>query len=656
MSEKRDPALVTVSVPMWNASDTIRRAVDSLLGQTITAMKVVVVNDGGPSTVWEPLADIDDPRLQRLDLPANRGRYNADHVVLTEHCKTVWFAICDADDYVDSDWLERLLEHTPADVVLADHWVHPLKGGQPEISAVQPMDAKKTFVWRAHMAGLYKSDWARQHQITNPHVRVGWDNVLTSIPFLVGNTKICRDARYHRVRRQGSLTTARDTGINSSYRRNLVPHLRAAWRQIAADPSCIGSVVKSMENKQSSIDLVAKSTMFGNPWVLPKTTAAELDARLWQQRPRTILECGSGVSTLVLARYAQQTGAKVVSLEHKSEFYQRTLQNLRRNQLRDSVDLRLCKLDRNKSPWYVTELPDNIDFALIDGPPTGEGGRAATFPNIHKKLAENWQVWLDDGNREEEKEMVRAWTAEFGVKSRLHHFPHGMFEIRPKSFGRPKNIDATDLVITVLAGGRPDLADDTLSSFPTQLMRDAQVLCIHNGADEETGVVLEKYRTLFDTFVVNDKVESIGYNTALAADYAAASGKTFWLHLEDDWHYDTFDHDWLETAKTVLQDPEIAQVRLRHVGQTVLTRHMVTNRRIDWEPHRGWLTAETHLTTNPSLVRTADVTKMWPADGEKAMQRKAWNAGMKKVAQLYPGAFHHTGDGRSLRAITNCAP
>jgi protein-L-isoaspartate O-methyltransferase len=656
MSEKRGSALVTVSVPMWNASDTIRRAVDSLLGQTITAMKVVVVNDGGPSSVWEPLADITDERLIRVDLPDNKGRYHADHVVLTQHCKTPWFAICDADDFVDSDWLETLLSHTPADVVLADHWVHPLKGGPPEVSSVKTMDVHKRFMWRAHMAGLYKTEWAVKHSITNPHVRVGWDNVMTSIPFLLGEAKISRHPKYHRVRRQGSLTTAKDTGINSVYRRNLVPHLKAAWRQISQDPSCISKVVAGMAQTQSSMDLITNSRLFTNQWILPKTTAAELDARLWQKQPRTILECGSGVSTLILARYAQQTGAKVVSLEHKGEFYQQTLQLLRRQNLRDAVDLRICKLDRSENPWYVTDLPDNIDFVLIDGPPTGEGGRAATFPNIYPHLSENWEAWLDDGDRVEETEMVKAWVSEFGVKSRFHRFPHGMYEIRPKAFGRPPKLVGDDVVITVLAGGRPELLENTLDLFPAQLLRDANVLMIHNGADEPTGQIISKYEKYFDQIVVNEQLLSIGHNCGIAAEYAAASGREFWLHLEDDWCCDTLDNSWLATAKTLLEDPEIAQVRLRHIGEPVLGKHMVTNTRIDWEPHSRFLTAEAHLTPNPSLVRASDALKMWPAEGEKGMQRRAYNAGMKKVAQLYPGAFHHTGAGMSLRAITNCAP
>jgi glycosyltransferase involved in cell wall biosynthesis len=648
--------LVTVSVPMWNASDTVRRAVDSLLGQTITAMKVVVVNDGGPSMVWEPLKDIDDPRLVRVDLPSNKGRYHADHVVLTKHCKSEWFAICDADDYVEPDWLEVLLAETPADVVLADHWVHPLKNPKVELSAVQTMNQAKTFEWRAHMAGLYRASWAREHHITNPHVRVGWDNVMTSIPFLLGDTKICRTPKYHRVRRAGSLTTDKATGVGSPYRRALVPQLKAAWRQIATGQLSVEQVVESMRPVESSMAHMVADKSFGNAWVLPKTTVAELDSRLWQLQPRTVLECGSGASTLVLARYAQRTGAKVVSLEHKGEFYQRTLTNLRKEGLRESVDLRMCKLDGGSSPWYVTDLPDNIDFVLIDGPPTGEGGRAATFPNIYPHLANDWEVWLDDGDREEEKEMARSWVSEFGVKSRYHRFPHGMLELRPKAFGRPSKIDASDLVISVLCGMRATLIEDTLESFPKQLLRDAHVMLIHNGADEATGKVVERFSSSIDHLIVNEELLSIGDNCQIAAEYAQKSGFKYWFHLEDDWAYDTFDHGWLDTAKEALEDPEIAQVRLRHVGQTVLTRHMVDNKRIVWTPHRRWLTAEAHLTTNPSLVRTSDSAKMWPAEGEKAMQKKALRAGMSKVAQLYPGAFHHTGDGQSLRAITNCAP
>ena len=73
---------ITVSMPMWHATNTIRRSVESVLNQTHHDLTLIVVNDGGPPDVWTPLEDIGDPRLIRFDLTPNRGRYQADAITL----------------------------------------------------------------------------------------------------------------------------------------------------------------------------------------------------------------------------------------------------------------------------------------------------------------------------------------------------------------------------------------------------------------------------------------------------------------------------------------------------------------------------------------------------------------------------------------------
>jgi len=73
---------VTVSLSYFQRKEQVRRATESILGQTYTNLTLIVVNDGDDDPPWDQLADIRDSRLVRFDLKSNHGRYFADAVVL----------------------------------------------------------------------------------------------------------------------------------------------------------------------------------------------------------------------------------------------------------------------------------------------------------------------------------------------------------------------------------------------------------------------------------------------------------------------------------------------------------------------------------------------------------------------------------------------
>lgn len=100
--------LITVSIPYFRCQSYIRKAVESILAQTHRGLLVIVVNDGDDQATWGELTHIDDPRLIRFDLKANRGRYFADAVVLNT-IDSPYFAVQDADDWSEPQRLAVLL-------------------------------------------------------------------------------------------------------------------------------------------------------------------------------------------------------------------------------------------------------------------------------------------------------------------------------------------------------------------------------------------------------------------------------------------------------------------------------------------------------------------------------------------------------------------
>lgn len=219
-------------------------------------------------------------------------------------------------------------------------------------------------------------------------------------------------------------------------------------------------------------------------------------------------------------------------------------------------------------------------------------------------------------------------------------------------------MDARDVVLTVLTGARPDLLERTLGSlaeFEPGLLASATVIVLHNGGDQTTRPILARHDGHINAVLTTDQLINVGPATSILAGEAVKSRQPYWLHLEDDWAA-TGDHPaWLNQARNLLDDhDEIAQVRLRHVTEPVLPRHMVTNRPLQWEDRGSWRFApDAHWTNNPALMRTWEAPLAWPAAGEREAQRRWHTANQHGVAQLDPGVFVHLGeDGRSLRKLT----
>jgi len=106
---KRAKPRVTVSLPYFDCRKYVRRAVESILGQSHRELMLIIVNDGDPDPPWEALSDITDSRIVRFDLATNHGRYFADSVVLAATTDQ-YFMFQDADDWSEATRIATLME------------------------------------------------------------------------------------------------------------------------------------------------------------------------------------------------------------------------------------------------------------------------------------------------------------------------------------------------------------------------------------------------------------------------------------------------------------------------------------------------------------------------------------------------------------------
>jgi len=142
-----------------------------------------------------------------------------------------------------------------------------------------------------------------------------------------------------------------------------------------------------------------------------------------EQRPSLILECGSGLTTVVLARCCQLNGyGHVYSLENGADYAAATRAMLAGFDVAQQASvvhapLETVILDAAEYRWYSRRrLPaGRFDMLVIDGPPgfIQRHSRYPALPLLHDRLADDCAVFLDDAARQDEREIVARWLAGF---------------------------------------------------------------------------------------------------------------------------------------------------------------------------------------------------------------------------------------------------
>ena len=157
-------------------------------------------------------------------------------------------------------------------------------------------------------------------------------------------------------------------------------------------------------------------------WAASPDFLSVLARHAMDRRPEVVVECGSGVSTVVLARCMQLNGrGRVIALDHDSVFAEETRRNLARHGLSEwaeIIDAPLQKQFRGAEEWNwydMRDFPDvRIDMLVVDGPPMPMGHmvRYPAGPELFPRLSSTATVFLDDAEREDERRIVERWIAE----------------------------------------------------------------------------------------------------------------------------------------------------------------------------------------------------------------------------------------------------
>jgi hypothetical protein len=174
-------------------------------------------------------------------------------------------------------------------------------------------------------------------------------------------------------------------------------------------------------------------------WALPPRGLLEVLKTVQQFESPTVVDCGSGVSTLHLARAIREIGrGRVIALEQDADWATYIQRMLERNGLESWAKIVVapvesCVICDRQTAWYT--LPDQaiaadtrIDIVVVDGPRgrDGEVSRLGALPRLWDRLSERGAVFLDDTNRPDEQEICRVWRERYPVVETGIATEHGM--------------------------------------------------------------------------------------------------------------------------------------------------------------------------------------------------------------------------------------
>jgi hypothetical protein len=147
----------------------------------------------------------------------------------------------------------------------------------------------------------------------------------------------------------------------------------------------------------------------------------------------SVVECGSGLSTLLLAALAAHSGRHVLSLEHDPQWAERVRRAVPRR-VQPAVGIALAPLrSYSEFDWYTINgfaPAAPIGFVVCDGPPgSTRGGRYGLGPVLGPMLAAGCVVLIDDTHRAADRSAVERWQEELGARVVGEHGTHCVIQV-----------------------------------------------------------------------------------------------------------------------------------------------------------------------------------------------------------------------------------
>jgi len=181
-------------------------------------------------------------------------------------------------------------------------------------------------------------------------------------------------------------------------------------------------------------------------YTLSPTTIVHILNEIILLKRKTIVEFGSGVSTLFIARLLSyhKLNATLFSIDHEKKWQNVLQSSLDTEGTGANVKLICAGLESSKGfenqecRWYSKsllgkKLPEKIDLVIVDGPPfsTGQYSRYFAVPFLKNRLLDDYSIFLDDVFRKGESDILNAWENILGVNP-INYIRYAVFTTNNK--------------------------------------------------------------------------------------------------------------------------------------------------------------------------------------------------------------------------------
>lgn len=160
-------------------------------------------------------------------------------------------------------------------------------------------------------------------------------------------------------------------------------------------------------------------------WAMEPGSLLNLLGVIQYEDHRTIVECGAGLSTVLIGKLLKQLDqGQIFSLEDDERWYAVISAAVARENLEKFITLLYAPLEQNPESgelWYsqaaaqqIMDAVDSVDLLIVDGPKSiTTFSRMPALPTFASKLNHKSLIVLDDSKRESERQVLKHWQDRF---------------------------------------------------------------------------------------------------------------------------------------------------------------------------------------------------------------------------------------------------
>jgi predicted O-methyltransferase YrrM len=206
---------------------------------------------------------------------------------------------------------------------------------------------------------------------------------------------------------------------------------RSALQAISHSPNLLSPAADFFTSSGASLPVHELKELLRNellgPWTLDGDTISFLWEEIQQDQPKVVMECGAGVSTLVLAQslvphgFGSTNSISVFSIEQDVQVKETTERRLESCGLKNHVEILYVPISEQGSYQLDAKMlreclgSEELDWLVVDGPAGPKGCRASTLPSLARFCRPGARWFLDDAFRDGELEILNQWDRLRGI-------------------------------------------------------------------------------------------------------------------------------------------------------------------------------------------------------------------------------------------------